>query len=270
MIQIQGSVANPVGGSDMMRVLVLGGTSEASHIARELAAAGVAGVFSYAGRTASPIAQPLPTRTGGFGGVEGFSDYVRQERITHVIDATHPFAAQISNNAVVACAQTRTPLIAYVREPWVVGPDDRWQQVRTIEEAVAQLPDCPARIFLGIGRQHLRTFAVQPQHFYLLRLVDPPAENLPLPNAEIVLARGPFMLEGDLALLRDHRITHVVARNAGGEGARAKLEAARALGLPVIMIERPSIALPGLPERRTTQSVAEIMHWLNQSAYLGV
>lgn len=253
-----------------MRVLVLGGTTEAGDIARELAAAGVTGVFSYAGRTASPIAQPLPTRVGGFGGVEGLSEFLQHERITHVIDATHPFAAQISSNAVVACAQAGTPLIAYVREPWVAGPDDQWQQVRTIEEAVAKLPDRPARIFLAIGRQHLRTFAVQSQHFYLLRLVDAPAENLPLPNAGIVLARGPFTLEGDLALLRDHRITHVVARNAGGEGARAKLAAARALGLPVIMIERPGIDLRGLPERRTTQSVAEIMHWLDQSADLGV
>jgi precorrin-6A/cobalt-precorrin-6A reductase len=249
----------------MMRVLVLGGTSEAGQIARELAAAGVAGVFSYAGRTASPIAQPLPTRIGGFGGVEGFCDYLRSERITHVIDATHPFAAQISRNAVMACAQAGTPLVAYAREPWVAGQGDQWQPVRTIEEAVRTLPDSPARIFLAIGRQHLRAFAVKAQHFYLLRLVDAPDQSLPLPNSEIVLARGPFALEGDLALLREHRISHVVARNAGGEGARAKLDAARALGLPVIMIERPD-----LPERKVAQNVAEIMRWLDQSAYLGV
>ena len=248
-----------------MRVLLLGGTTEASHIGRELAAAGVTGVFSYAGRTATPIAQPMPTRVGGFGGVDGLAEYLRREAITHVIDATHPFASQISRNAIEACGQTGTPLIAYAREPWVAGPDDRWRHVRTIEEAVAALPDRPARIFLAIGKQHLREFAVQSQHFYLLRLVDAPATGLPLPNAEIVLARGPFTTAGDLALLRSHRITHVVARNAGGEGAKAKLEAARVLGLPVIMIERPS-----LPERRTAHNVNQIMHWLHHSACLGV
>jgi precorrin-6A/cobalt-precorrin-6A reductase len=249
----------------VLRVLLLGGTTEASQIGRALAAAGVAGVYSYAGRTATPVAQPLPTRVGGFGGVDGFCEYIRREQITHVIDATHPFASQISRNAVEACAKTATPLIAYLRKPWVSTPGDKWQQVATFEQAAAALPDHPARIFLAIGRQHLTPFAAQPQHFYLLRLVDAPDTALPLPDAEIVLARGPFTIEGDLALLRDHRITDIVARNAGGEGARAKLDAARALGLPVIMIDRPI-----LPERRTAQNVHEIMRWLTQSACLGV
>jgi precorrin-6A/cobalt-precorrin-6A reductase len=249
----------------MMRVLLLGGTTEASQIGGALAAAGVAGVYSYAGRTATPVAQPLPTRVGGFGGVDGLAEYLRTERMTHVIDATHPFASQISRNAVAACAKTSTPLIAYLREPWVSAPGDKWHHVATVEGAAAALPDHPARIFLAIGRQHLDPFATQPQHFYLLRLVDAPDAALPLPDAEIVLARGPFTIEGDLALLRDNSITHIVARNAGGEGAKAKLDAARALGLPVIMIDRPS-----LPERRTAQSVGEIMRWLTHSACLGV
>ncbi len=248
-----------------MRVLLLGGTTEASQIGRALAAAGVAGVYSYAGRTATPVAQVLPTRVGGFGGVEGLCEYIRHEKITHVIDATHPFAGQISRNAVDACARTSTPLIAYLREPWLAEPGDDWRHVATVEEAAAALPDTPARIFLAIGRQYLQPFAEQPQHFYLLRLVDAPATALPLPDAEIVLARGPFTTEGDLALLRDNSITHIVARNAGGEGAKAKLDAARALGLPVIMIDRPS-----LPERKVAQSVGEIMHWLTHSACLGV
>ena len=249
----------------VLRVLLLGGTTEASQIGRELAAAGIAGVYSYAGRTATPVAQVLPTRVGGFGGVDGLADYIKQEHITHVIDATHPFASQISGNAVAASAKTSTPLIAYLREPWIAAPGDKWQHVAGVEDAAAALPNQPARIFLAIGKQHLNPFATQPQHFYLLRLVDAPATALPLPDAEIVLARGPFTTEGDLALLRDHRITHVVARNAGGEGAKAKLDAARGLGLPVIMIDRPI-----LPERKAAQSVEEIMHWLTQSTCLGV
>ena len=248
-----------------MRVLLLGGTTEANQISRALAAAGIAGVYSYAGRTATPVPQPLPTRVGGFGGVDGLADYIRQERITHVIDATHPFANQMSGHAVEVCATASTPLIAYLREPWVEKPGDKWQHVDSFETAASALPEQPARIFLAIGRQQLAPFAAQPQHFYLLRLVDVLDTAMPLPNAEIVLARGPFTIEGDLALLRDNSITHVVTRNAGGEGARAKLDAARALGLPVIMIDRPS-----LPERRTAQSVDEIMRWLTQSARLGV
>lgn len=246
-------------------VLLLGGTTEANQISRALAAAGIAGVYSYAGRTAAPVPQPLPTRVGGFGGVDGLADYIRQEHITHVIDATHPFANQMSGHAVEACATTSTPLIAYLREPWVESPGDKWQHVDSFENAARALPEQPARIFLAIGRQHLAPFAARPQHYYLLRLVDVLDTPMPLPNAEIVLARGPFTIEGDLALLRDHRITHVVTRNAGGEGAKAKLDAARALGLPVIMIDRP-----GLPERRTAQSVDEIMRWLTHSACLGV
>ena len=249
----------------VLRVLLLGGTTEANQIGRALSAAGVAGVYSYAGRTATPVPQPLPTRVGGFGGVDGLAGYLKQEQITHVIDATHPFANQISGNAVEACATTSTPLIAFLREPWAEVPGDKWRHVDGFESAASALPKRPARIFLAIGRQHLVPFAAQPQHFYLLRLVDALDTALPLPNAEIVLARGPFTLEGDLALLRDHDITHVVTRNAGGEGARAKLEAARALGLPVIMIDRPT-----LPERRTADNVDEIMHWLTHSACLGV
>ena len=249
----------------MTRVLLLGGTTEANQISRTLAAVGVAGVYSYAGRTATPVPQPLPTRVGGFGGVDGLTDYIQQERITHVIDATHPFANQISGHAVEACAATSTPLIAYLREPWTEVPGDIWQHVDSFESAARALPEQPARIFLAIGRQHLAPFAVRPQHFYLLRLVDDLDTALPFPNAEIVLARGPFTIEGDLALLRHHHITHVVTRNAGGEGAKAKLDAARALGLPVIMIDRP-----GLPERRTAHSVDEIMRWLTHPACLGV
>jgi precorrin-6A/cobalt-precorrin-6A reductase len=244
----------------MMRVLVLGGTTEASQIARALSGAGIAGVFSYAGRTASPMAQPLPTRVGGFGGVSGLADYVQREQITHVVDATHPFAAQMSGNAVSACRQTLTPLVAFERPKWEPGPGDAWRDVSDVDAAVAALPDDPARIFLAIGRQNLAPFAAKPQHFYLLRIVDAPQTPLPLPNAEAILARGPFTADADLALLEDRRITHVVAKNAGGAGARAKLDAARILGLPVIMIGRPP-----LPDRAVAHSVDGIMSWLGHS-----
>lgn len=232
-------------------------------MARALAEAGLAAVFSYAGRTESPVAQPLPTRVGGFGGVEGLVDYLRAEGITHVIDATHPFAAQMSRNAIAACAEAGVALIGLERTPWVAQGGDRWTHVPDMAAAVAALPDSPARVFLAIGKLHLAEFAAKPQHHYLLRLVDAPGA-LPLPDAEAVIARGPFAVEDDLALLRDHRISHIVAKNAGGAGAEAKLIAARTLGLPVILIDRPA-----LPERQVGTTVGQVLGWLHQ-ADLGV
>ncbi|MDO9638434.1 MAG: cobalt-precorrin-6A reductase [Pseudotabrizicola sp.] len=248
----------------MTHILLLGGTTEAGLLARALADAGLRTVYSYAGRTAAPVAQPVPVRVGGFGGVAGLQAYLRDQRISHVVDATHPFAAQMSRNAVAACAALGLPLIGYERSGWVAGPGDDWRAVPDIAAAVAALPDRAARVFLAIGRQHLAAFAARPQHSYLLRLVDCP-ESLPLPQAQVVVARGPFTTEADLALLRAQAITHIVAKNAGGTGARAKLDAARLLGLPVILIDRPA-----LPQRQVAGSVAEVMRWLGHSADLGV
>lgn len=243
------------------RVLLLGGTTEASQLARALAEAKVDAIFSYAGRTAAPVAQPLPTRVGGFGGVAGLRDWLQAQRITHVVDATHPFAAQMSGNAVFACAAAGVPLLAFERPAWQPQEGDQWHCVADIDGAVAALPRTPARVFLAIGRQNLLPFAPSAQcapHHYLLRWVDAVAD-LALPGAEVVIARGPFTVAGDRALLLQHGITHVVAKNAGGTGAAAKLEAARGLGLPVILINRPAV-----PERRTAATVEQVMAWLGR------
>lgn len=227
-------------------------------MAEAIAKAGLSGVYSYAGRTEAPMGQPIHMRMGGFGGTEGLCAYLQAEDITHVIDATHPFAAQMSTNAVAACAATSTPLIALERAPWVAGEGDRWTQVPHIEAAVAALEGPAKRVFLAIGRQHLVPFAAQPQHRYLLRLVDPPTGPLPLPLADVVVARGPFSAASDTALMQEHQTEIVVAKNAGGKGAVAKIAAARALGLPVVMIDRPMI-----PDRKIARTVAEVMAWLN-------
>jgi precorrin-6A/cobalt-precorrin-6A reductase len=242
----------------MTRILLLGGTTEASLLAQRLALSGVDAVFSYAGRTDAPLAQPLPTRIGGFGGVDGLVRYLQDNAITHVVDATHPFAAQMSRNAVQACSLTQTRLIALERPAWQAQAGDNWTHVPDIEAGVNALPDQPARVFLAIGKQNLAAFATRPQHHYLLRLVDPAA--VPLPDATTIIGRGPFDVAGDLALLRDHAITHIVAKNAGGAGAQAKLTAARHLHLPVILIDRPA-----LPPRHLADSVDEVMAWFAHS-----
>ena len=247
----------------MTRALVLGGTLDSNLLAAEIARAGLDAVYSYGGRTSAPAGQPLPIRIGGFGGATGLADYIRQKGITHVIDATHPFAAEMSRNAVAACAETGTPLIALERAPWVRTADDNWIDVADIASAVAALPEKTARVFLAIGRQHIAPFAEKPHHAYTLRFVDPPEGALPF-AADVIVSRGPFTLQSELEMMRSRGIAWIVARNSGGDGARAKIDAARTLGLPVIMIARPQLA-----ERLRVESVAEVMQWLGHRACLG-
>jgi precorrin-6A/cobalt-precorrin-6A reductase len=240
-----------------LRVLILGGTADANALA-----AVVAGdprldpILSYAGRTENPKRPPIAWRVGGFGGVDGLVDYLRNEKIDRVVDATHPFAAQMSAHAIAACAAVAVPLLALERAPWQRLPADSWIEVDDFAAAGQALGVAPRRVFLGIGRTQLAPFARHPQHFYLVRLVDPPRAPLPL-QAEVIIARGPFDLAGDDAMLRDHRIDIVVARDAGGDSASAKIEAARQLGLPVVMVRRPFI-----PAREKVESVAEALRWL--------
>jgi precorrin-6A/cobalt-precorrin-6A reductase len=247
----------------MTRALILGGTKDASLLAAAIVRAGLDAVYSYGGRTRAPAAQPLPTRIGGFGGAEGLAEYLGREGITHVVDATHPFAAEMSRNAVVACAVTETPLIALERAPWVRAVRDNWIKVADITSAVAALPETPARVFLAIGRQHIAPFCGKPQHAYTLRFVDQPQGALPF-DADVIVSRGPFTLDSELEMMRSRSIAWIVARNSGGDGARAKVDAARELGLPVVMISRPQ-----LPERQRVESVAEVMAWLGHRACLG-
>jgi precorrin-6A/cobalt-precorrin-6A reductase len=248
----------------MTRALILGGTGNANELAAALVRANIDAIYSYAGRTQIPLPHALPTRTGGFGGAEGLAAFIRKAGITHVVDATHPFAAEMSRNAAIACAATGVPLLALERAPWTRTTGDRWIEVEDIAAAVAALPDEHTRVFLAIGRQHIAPFAQKPQHAYTLRFVDAPDGVLALPDAKVIVSRGPFTHEGDLALMRERGIEWLVARNAGGDGARAKIDAARALGLPVIMIARPQLA-----DRPRVESIDEVLAWLGHDARLG-
>lgn len=241
-------------------LLILGGTVEASALARVCAARGIAATLSYAGRVARPKPQPVPVRNGGFGGVAGLADWLGAHRVTHLVDATHPFAAQMSRHAVAAAAQTGVAHVALTRPPWQPGPDDRWQHVADIPGAVAALQGPAQRVMLALGRMHLAAFAAVPQHDYLLRLVDPPDSPPPLPRHTVVIDRGPFAPEADAALLRAHRIQRIVSKNAGGSGAEAKLVAARLLGLPVLMIDRPA-----LPPRHEVLTPEAVLDWVGQT-----
>lgn len=249
----------------MPNILLLGGTSEASALARLLADADMPTTLSYAGRTDHPRAQPVPVRVGGFGGVEGLARHLRDHRITHLVDATHPFAAQMSANAVQAARIAAVPLIALTRPAWRAQPGDRWTHVPDIAGAVAALAGQPRRVMLALGRMHVDAFAAQPQHHYLLRFVDPPATPPALPDHSLIVDRGPFNVEGDRTLMQAHGIDLILCKNAGGTGAQAKLLAARALDLPVIMIDRPV-----LPTRDEVHSPHAVLRWLGHAADRGV
>ena len=222
-----------------LRVLILGGTSEAAEIARRLAdQRDLSVISSLAGRVNQPKIPDGPVRIGGFGGVDGLISFLRNERIGAVIDVTHPFAARISASAESACSQLGLPLIAFSRAPWAKQETDRWHVIPDIRSAAAYVAQTPGRVFLAIGRQQLDAFAACSNAWFLIRAIDPPDVSLPA-NTKLLLERGPFHLEDELRLLRDHVIDYIVSKNSGGQATYAKIKAARLLGIPVVMVDRP-------------------------------
>ena len=223
-----------------MRVLILGGTTEGNALARALAGRrDLAPVLSLAGRTAAPALPPIAHRTGGFGGTDGLSRYLADERVAAVVDATHPFATRISLHAALACARSAVPLARFTRPPWTPGTWDRWTPVPDLPAAAAAIGALPRRVLLTVGRLGLAAFRAAPQHRYVIRTIEPPEPaDLP-PDHGLLFDRGPFRIDEEEALMRRERIDVLVTKNSGGEAAQAKLEAARALALDVVMVDRP-------------------------------
>jgi precorrin-6A/cobalt-precorrin-6A reductase len=245
------------------RILILGGTTEASALARLMAGdRRFDPVISLAGRTASPAPQPVPSRVGGFGGADGLARWLEAEGIAAVIDATHPFAARISANAVAACARLGTPLASLTRAPWTQENGDRWTQAGSAEAAAGLLATeaQPRRVFLSLGRLELGAFASAPQHDYLARLIDPPSGIVLPPRIRFIFERGPFGKSAEAALLDAERIAVIVSKNSGGAATYAKIEAAREAGLPVIMIARPQ-----KPHGHVVHSPEQAVTWLAET-----
>jgi len=243
------------------RILILGGTTEARSLGECLAKRGTLDVtLSLAGRTASPVPHAVPIRVGGFGGVAGLADYLVRERIDALIDATHPYANVISANAAAAAHQAAVPFIALLRPPWIAGAGDRWTEMSNVREAMHALGQEPRRAFVALGRNELAPFADAPQHFYLVRSVDPVDPPLPLPHVAYVTARGPFSEASDRALMTAHGIDVVIAKNSGGSAAYGKIAAARALSIEVILLRRP--AAPAAP---AVESVEDAVAWLDHA-----
>jgi precorrin-6A/cobalt-precorrin-6A reductase len=238
-----------------MKLLILGGTSEATALGRALADdPRFAAVISLAGRTRQPAPQPLPSRHGGFGGAAGLARYLADERIDLLVDATHPFAQQISRNALTAATAAGTRLLVVRRPEWRAVAGDRWVVVADMAAAARMLGEAARRVLLTVGQLELAPFAAAPWHRYVVRSVDPPpAETLP-PNAAVITARGPFNQAAERRLLLEHAIEILVTKNSGGNATEAKLHAARELGLPVVMVARPPA-----PTAETVSTVAEAL-----------
>ncbi|MES0196373.1 cobalt-precorrin-6A reductase [Mesorhizobium sp. M0011] len=234
------------------RILILGGTTEARQLAGKLAARASV-TLSLAGRTESPVAQGVPVRSGGFGGADGLADYLRKEPIDLLIDATHPYAAQISANAAQAARAAGVPILALRRPGWEPVEGDRWTEVNTSGDAARALGLAPRRVFLALGRQEVAAFEAAPQHHYLVRSVDAIEPKLAVPDASYLLARGPFREAEERALLEKQGIDVVVSKNSGGEATYGKIAAARALGLEVVMIQRPT--LPDVPAAESVEAL---------------
>ncbi|HEY1362376.1 MAG TPA: cobalt-precorrin-6A reductase [Xanthobacteraceae bacterium] len=244
-----------------MRIVILGGTSEARRLAQALAGrAGLAVTLSLAGRTAAPAPIPVPVRIGGFGGVQGLADHLAAERVDVLVDATHPYAAVISKNAAQAASLARVPILALRRPPWAAVGGDRWIDVADVRAAVPALGEIPRRVFLALGRGELAPFGTAPQHHYLVRSVDPVSPPLAVPHADYLTGRGPFDEADEHALLAGRRIEIIVAKNSGGTATYGKIAAARRLRLPVIMLRRPP-----LPEAPAVETVEEALAWLDHA-----
>jgi precorrin-6A/cobalt-precorrin-6A reductase len=246
-----------------LKILILGGTGEASALADLLALdSRFIPTLSLAGRTAAPRLPDIPWRSGGFGGVTGLTRYLVENGVQALIVATHPYAAQMRQNAVAAIRDVKIPLLMIERPAWQAAQGDDWAEVLDMPQAAAALGQTPRRVLLTIGRKDLAPFATAPWHDYVIRSVDaPPPESLP-PRAKIITARGPFTQASDRQMLTGERIEVIVTKNSGGAATQSKLLAARELGIPVIMVARPAWPdVSGLNAGKTADA-AGALRWL--------
>ncbi|MGB7364922.1 MAG: cobalt-precorrin-6A reductase [Rhodococcus sp. (in: high G+C Gram-positive bacteria)] len=226
-----------------MHVLLLGGTSEARQLAVKLDGThGTQVTSSLAGRVADPVLPVGEVRVGGFGGVDGLRAWITDNHVTHVVDATHPYAETMTEHAVEVCTEMGVPLVLLRRAPWSPLTDDDWVSVPSMEAAASALAERPSltRVLLTIGRQGVHHFAALDDRHFVVRCIDPPEGDMPR-HTSVLEARGPFELLGERDLLDEHRIDVVVSKNSGGKLTSAKLQAARERGIPVIMVERPGV-----------------------------
>ncbi|MGH1576972.1 cobalt-precorrin-6A reductase [Planktotalea sp.] len=238
-----------------MTILVLSGTREGRDIAADLHRSGIDVIASLAGATRSPRAQDVPTRSGGFGGAQGFKTYLKEHSISAVLDATHPFASAITERSARICAELGIPYCLYSRPAWRATEQDNWTMLGNETEA-AQHVKAGEIIFLATGRKTLERFANLSNNYLICRQIDPPNGPFPFPNGEFLIGRPPFSIEDEVRLFKKLKIDWLIVKNAGGTASFSKLDAARELGLKVGMIERPAV-----PDALCVSTIEQAIEW---------
>ena len=241
----------------MMHVLILGGTAEARDLAARLETRGVPLTSSLAGRVSRPRLPVGPVRVGGFGGAEGLARWLAEHRVSAVVDATHPFATTMGAHAAQACSSLDLPLLRLARPGWGDHPDaGSWTWVDTHPAAREAADEVGGVPFVTTGRQtlhhHVDAWRDRPA---VVRLVEPPDEPLP-PAWTVLRSRGPYDLAGEESLVREHGITVLMTKDSGGSYTVAKLDAARSLGVPVVVVARPPRA-EGVEQVSTPEAAAD-------------
>ena len=240
----------------MKKILILGGTGDAVKLAAKLATVPeIEVISSLAGRTRKPAALVGQVRIGGFGGATGLANYLQENSIDVLIDATHPCAGQITCNGAIASQLANIPHLMLVRPQWEKVRGDNWIEVESVEAAAQAIPESVKRVFITSGRQQLEPFLQRSHIWYLMRSIDPP--DIELPNSKVLLDRGPFNLEQERQLLQDYQIEAIVSKNSGGSATYAKIIAARELDVPVVMVQRPA-----RPEGEKVNDIEEAIAWL--------
>lgn len=240
-----------------MHALILGGTAEGRELARQLVDDGWDVTSSLAGRVDNPRLPVGSVRIGGFGGPAGLTKWLLDNRVEVIFDATHPFAERISLSAAEAARATGIPLIALHRPQWEPQPRDIWIPVSNMTTAAELAARDYHHVFLTIGRQQLAPFAADPYNFYLIRTVDPPEVVVPKRH-RIILSRGPFTVTEEKKLMKDNQIDCLVTKNSGGAMTHAKLDAARELGIPVLMVQRPEPPKVAIVVHTVAEALAEV------------
>ncbi len=243
------------------RLLILGGTGEAAALANRVVdqfGDSLNVISSLAGRVTKPRPLPGLVRVGGFGGIEGLANYISDEKIDLLIDATHPFATVMSANARHACDQTGTPRLVLVRPSWPKLPEEKIIVVGSFEAAADAVQELGTRAFLSFGHRGLDAFASCTNLEFIVRVIEPPVTPLALPHAVLISQRPPFSLAHEKELLEKHQIDMVVSKNSGGMTLPAKITAALDTGIPIILIARPPTEAGD-----HTEELSEAMNWVS-------
>ncbi|TDT40349.1 precorrin-6A/cobalt-precorrin-6A reductase [Halospina denitrificans] len=247
-----------------MQILILGGTRDAMTLADQLLDhPELQPIYSLAGRTRRPLPPSLPTRRGGFGGIEGLKQWLIRNNTAAVVDATHPFAAEMSNNAAIACQELGIPLGRLERPPWEETDDDHWIRVPDLHEAARQaeaITDPGATLWLTTGRTSLAAFEPITDRHLLVRCVDPPDPAPDFRNWTLIEDRGPYDLDDERNIITTHNVAALVTKNSGGQAARPKLDAAREAGIPVVIVDRPTLP----PATHSFDSLEAVTTWLDR------